>query len=172
MPRTDALARRDLLEDPAAPDALLAFLTIDHPRLAQPIRVVSDVTDYRIDGATWIGIPFDARPVTDGDGLPEGRLRMEAVTRRLPAALRAVTGRAQVALALRSSADFDLGTLPRVPAGPLPPPVYAFERFELRDIAFDPGQGVVEGRLAPVDYTAEPCPALRATQDVCPGLFW
>lgn len=172
MPRPDALARRDLLEDPAAPHALLAFLTIEHAALAGPIRVVSDVTDYQIDGALWQGVIFDARPVTDAEGLPEGRLRMEAVSRRLSEAVRKVTGRAQVAMEIRSSADFDLTVLPRVPLGPLPAPIYAFRRFELRDISCDPGGGTIEGRLAPVDYTAEPCPSIRATQAVTPGLFW
>lgn len=169
MSRVEAEARRVELEAENSPDALIAFLTVAHPALASPIRVVSDVFAYEVDGARYEGFPFGFKLLTDGDGLPRTELRIEAVDRRLSQALRGLTGRAEVALDLRSTADFDLSADPRVAVGPATP-IYAFRHFTLRDVAGSASE--INGTVSLVDYAVEPWPAIRATEGRAPGLFW
>lgn len=169
MTRAAALARRDVLEAEASPEAVLAFLTLTHPALAQPIRVVSDVMDYVVDGDVYLGFPFDFKLLTDADAPPRTELRIEAVSRRLSRALRSLTGQTEVALALRSTADFDLGQEPRVATGPAAP-IYAFSRFTLRDVTGTATE--ISATITLADYAVEPVPAIRATENRCPGLFW
>lgn len=168
MSRAGAVAARAALENPDAPDALLAFLTITHPGLADPIRVVSDVIDYLRDGLTFVGIPFAFRPLTDRDGNPMTELRMSNVDRRLAQAIGKFTGRPTVALELCSTADFDLSVVPREPLGTVAP-IYAFSAFSLVNITVTATDITAEVILQ--DYGVEPWPAIRATQDRLPGLF-
>lgn len=156
------------LETADSPDALLAFLTITHDNLADPIRVVSDVLDYVVGGVTWVGMPFGYRLLTDGDGGARTQLVMQAVDRRITQALIASRERAKVKLELRSSADFDLSVIPRVELVSNAP-VYAFSGFELINVTGDALQ--IAGDVELADYSAEPWPRLRATQDLLPGLF-
>jgi hypothetical protein len=166
--RAGAIAARAALENPDAPDALLAFLTITHPGLADPIRVVSDVIDYLRDGVTYVGIPFEFKPLTDRDGNPMTQLRMSNVDRRLAQAIRGFTGRPTVALELCSTADFDLSVQPREPVGAVAA-IYAFHSFSLVNIIVTATDITAEVILQ--DYGVEPWPAIRATQDRLPGLF-
>ena len=169
MSTTEALARREEIEAEASPDALLAFLTITHPNLITPIRVVSDVKPYVLDGDRYEGMPFDCQLVTDGEGQSQTELRIQNVDRRLSEAARAVTGRAKVTLELRSSADFDLTVEPRVSLGSFAP-LRGFRNFELRDLVWN--QIELRGRLMLHDYTVEPYPGIRAIQSRFPGLFF
>lgn len=156
------------LEAPETPDALLAFVTITHPLLPQPIRAVSDVLDYVVDGATYVGLPFDFAPLTDGEGPPMTELRIQNVDARIGRALLALNDRAQVSLEIRSSADFDLSQEPRteLPGGSV---IYAFSGFDLIDVTGTVAE--ISGRVMLRDYSQEPWPGLRCTQSRLPGLF-
>lgn len=166
--RTISAAVRQGLETADSVDALLAFLTITHVNLADPIRVVSDVLDYQIGGVTWLGVPFNYRLLSDGDGTARTQIVMEAVDRRISQALRSATERAKITLELRSSADFDLTVIPRIEAVSNPP-VYAFAGFELINVTGDALQ--ISGDIELADYTVEPWPYHRGTQDLLPGLY-
>jgi hypothetical protein len=156
------------LEAPEGVDALLAFLTIRHPLLPQPIRVVSDVLDYVVDGETFIGLPFDFGILSDGEGPPMTELKMQNVDARIGRALLGLNDRANVSLEIRSSADFDLSQDPRteLPGGSV---VYAFTGFELIDVTGTVAD--ISGRVMLRDYSQEPWPGLRCTQTRCPALF-
>lgn len=156
------------LEAFETPDALLVFLTITHPGLSDPIRVVSDVMDYLVDGQTFIGMPFDYALLTDDEAAPQAELRMQNVDRRIGMALRQIKDRAKVKLEIRSSAEFDLSQDPRteVSSGAT---IYAFEQFDLMDITVNAVE--ITGRVMLRDYTQEGFPGIRATQSRCPGLF-
>lgn len=167
MSRPGAVAARVALENPHAPDALLAFLTITHPGLAEPIRVVSDVMDYLRDGQLYTGIPFGFALLTDGDEMPRTQLRLSAVDRRLSQAVRAFTGRPSVRLEIASSADFDLTRDPREPFGAVAN-LYGFSDFGLAEIDAAPGE--ITGEVVLHDYATEPF-GLRGTQDLLPGLY-
>lgn len=156
------------LENPESPDALIWFLTIEHPSLGDPIRLVSDVFDYVVDGATYIGLPFDARPLNDSDQPPAAQLVVPNIDRRIGAALERVTDRAVVAAVARSTADFDLTVNPRTATG-TPGTVYAFSNFELSDVQCN--AMALTGTVRLIDYAQEPWPWVSATADRFPGLF-
>jgi hypothetical protein len=156
------------LEQTSSPDALIWFLTITHDNLSEPIRVVSDVFDYIVGGETFTGLIFDVKVISDTDQTPYSELRVQNVDRRIGQALREAQGRAKVEAIAYSTADFDLTKDPREEAG-TPAEVYAFRHFELSDVEVNAAE--VTGRIMLADYTQEPWPSLRATADICPGLF-
>ena len=168
MSRASAVAARAALENPDAPDALLAFLTISHPGLADPIRVVSDVIDYLRGGVTYTAIPFGFSLLTDRDGNPATQLRLSNVDRRLAQAVRGFTGRPTVAIELCSTADFNLALDPREPIGAVAT-IYSFSQFSLVNIQVTAAEITADVILQ--DYGVEPWPSVRATQDRLPGLF-
>lgn len=156
------------LEAADSSNALLAFLTVTHPLLPNPIRVVSDVIDYVVGGQTFTGLPFGFEPLTDGEGAPMTELRIQNVDARIGRALLGLNDRAQISLEIRSSADFDLSQDPRVeiPGGSV---IYAFAGFDLVDVTVTVAE--VTGRVMLRDYSQEPWPGLRCTQSRMPGLF-
>lgn len=156
------------LEAPDSVDALLVFLVITHPLLTDPIRVVSDVMDYTVDGNLHVGVPFEPRILTDNEGPSMTELGMQNVDRRIGLALQVLPDRAKVAMFIRSSADFDLSLDPReeIPGGSQ---IYGFEQFELIDVTCTVADLV--GRVMQRDYSQEPWPGQRCTQTRCPALF-
>ena len=166
--RTEAADQRATLEAPDTPHALIAFLTIEHDALNDAIRVVSDVLPYQLDGQTYEPLIFGHRLLTDGDGPPRTQLVMSNVDRRIGQALRRTSIRARVRLELRSTADFDLTVVPRTEAI-TNPPIYAIRDFELVNVSAD--ATTITGDVQLTDYSAEPWPYIRATQDRLPGLY-
>ncbi|MCU0909793.1 MAG: DUF1833 domain-containing protein [Rhodobacteraceae bacterium] len=167
MSRAGAVARRAELEAEANPHAQLPFLEITHSGLTRPIRVVSDVFDYVWRGHTWLGLPFEIDLLTDGDAPPEARVRVQNTDRRIGEALRTMPDRAQLALSLLSSADFDLSVNPRVEVGTAAV-IYGYAHFELVDVDADATQLV--GRIFLRDLAQE-IYGFAATEARAPGLF-
>lgn len=155
-----------------SPNALLWFLVISHPNLSPPIRVVSDVFDYVIDGDTYLGIPFGVKTLTDTDQTPSTEISVQNIDRRITEALNndLAGERAMVSAFAISSADFDLTVEPRVVLSGTPTRVYSFEMFELADVRGDVLE--ITGRVTLIDFEQEPWPFLRATKDIFPGLFF
>lgn len=168
MSRAAAESVRAQLEDPSSPHALLGFLTITHPALAEPLRVVSDVMDYTFGGALFIGLPFGFKLLTDTEAAPITQLQIQNVDRRIGQALRSMTGRAGVKLQLLSSSDFDLSQDPRTEIGTAAV-IYGFAHFSLRNVSV--GAIEITGDVVLQDFSTEPWPHVRATQDRLPGLF-
>ena len=168
MTRATAIAARAELERTSSPHALLAFMTITHPALAEPLRVVSDAMDYTFGGALFIGMPFGLDLLPDSDATATTQLRMQNVDRRIGQALRSMTGRATVQLQLMSSVDFDLTQDPRTEIGSAAQ-IYGFAHFSLRNVTVNATE--VTGEVIFHDYSTEPFPHIRATQDRLPGLF-
>lgn len=166
--RTIPATTRRALESPDSPDALLVFLTITHPGLADAIRVVSDVLDYSVDGQTFIGMPFGFRQLSDNDAGARTQIVVQAVDRRISKALLAAQSRAKVKAEVRSSADFDLSVVPRVEIVSSPP-IYGFFGFDLINVTGDATQ--ISGDVEIADYTVEPWPSIAGTQDRLPGLY-
>ncbi|MEL6170577.1 MAG: DUF1833 family protein [Pseudomonadota bacterium] len=164
----------EALNQPSSSIALLPFLTITHPSLAPTVRVVSDHFDYVFGGNTYAGMPFDARPMTDGENAPFAQLVMQNVNAAVSRALETAEERAQVVLTLYASIDFDLTQDPRVPIsnafGQITPgKVYEYAGFELTQIEVTPAS--ITGRVSLPDYGREPWPPIQATEDRYPGLF-
>jgi hypothetical protein len=168
MTRDIGAAPKAALQAPESVDALLAFLTITHLALPEPIRAVSDVLDYVINGKTFSGLPFEFGILTDNEGPPMTELRVQNVDRRIGLALLGLNDRAKVSLEIRSSADFDLSVDPRVeiPGGA---PLYQFVEFDLIDVTVTAAD--ITGRVMLRDFSQEPWPGRRCTQSRSPGLF-
>lgn len=168
MTRQISVPVRQSLEAADSPDGLLAFLTITHPGLGEPIRVVSDVMDYEVGGALYHGVIFGYRLLSDAETGARSQIVVQAVDRRITLALLNLQARAQVTLELRSTADFDLTQDPRTELV-ASAPVYAFRDFDLVNVSGDASQ--ITGDVEIADFTVEPWPSTRATQDRLPGLF-
>ncbi|MGR3495149.1 DUF1833 family protein [Citreimonas sp.] len=170
--RTLAARHEADLDSADSPAALMWFLSIEHPQLLDPIRVVSDLFDYVINGHTYVGMPFEVLPLTDNNQTPSAELRVQNIDRRIGQALEIDTAgtRAIVSASAHSSDDFDLTVEPRVPldANDLPT-IYQFQRFELADVRANAVE--ITGRITLIDITQEPWPYIRATADRFPGLF-
>ena len=155
------------IEEAESPDAIIAFLTVKHPRLSAPIRVVSDLFDYVVGGNTFLGLPFEFSLLSDDEAAAQTELRIQNVDRRIGLALRAIPDRAQITLEIRSTADFNLSVDPRTEIATSV--VYSFADFDLVDVTVTAEE--VRGRVMLRDYSQEVFPGIRATQSRCPGLF-
>jgi hypothetical protein len=152
-----------------SPSAILGFITISHENLPKPIRIVSDPIDFEFGGELWVGCPFEFSLLNDNDSAPTTQIRVQNVDRRIGEAIRSISERAQVALEARSTSEFNLSVVPRVPLGVLAPPIYSFRHFDLIDVTVNSME--ITGTIILRDYTQESYPGKRATQTRCPGLF-
>lgn len=162
----EALA--DDLRSELSRNAILAFLTIENDALEDPIRIVSDPLDFEVGGDLFVGCPFEISVVSDTDQHPVAELRIQNVDRQIGDAVQAAVGRITVAVAIRSTAGFDLTAIPRaeVSGDSL---ILAYRDFELVEVTVNDVQ--VTGRLMLRDYTQEPWPSGRATKSRCPALY-
>jgi hypothetical protein len=157
------------LQRATSPHAMLAFVTLTHPRLPNgALRYVADVLDYVRGGKTYTavgaGLPL---PMADDDETePRIRVTLPNVNRQIGQTLVAVRSRIVVQVDILSSADFDLTTNPRTEIGTATP-VYSLRDFSIVDAAFD--QVLAEVTLIMRDYAQEPFGS-RATIDLLPGL--
>lgn len=159
---------RDGLEAEAGPDALVAFLTLTHPNLAAPLRLVSDVVDYERGGLSWTGVLFGWRPLNDTEGVPASELVLPNVDRVVSRALDRVRQRAGVTLELCSTRDFSPSGNPRTELTSAAV-VYGFTGWELVGLDWDVSEA--RGRVILRDYAQEPFPGRSATEALLPGLF-
>lgn len=157
------------LEREASAEAILAFLTIRHPGLREPIRVVSDVFDYVYGGATYTGLVFGFAVLTDTEEQPYTQLVVQNADRRIGQALLGMNGSAQIAVDVLAASHFDLAQVPRQPVG-TPVPSYRFTQFELANVTTDAAE--ITGRVQlRTDYAQEPWPRIYATQNLLPALY-
>lgn len=157
MPRTlSTPAMRAMLAQETG-ECWLFFLTLSHPQLDPPIRVVNDHVNHDVDGVTWVGYHFDVTmpPETDGS-VPRVRLSIDNIDRSIVTALRQLPSSPTVSFRIA------LATSPAVTeAGPFD--------FTLHDATYD--ALVVEGELRYEDVLNEPCPAELMSPNSFPGLF-
>lgn len=158
----------DTLNDPYSPHVLLAFATIEHPALETPIRAVTDTVDYLRGGETYKACMFGYRLVTDAQGAPRTVMQVPNVMDEFGPALRQMDRRPQVTVEILSSEDFDLTASPRTEIGS-PPVIYKMLRFEMASINVD--AVLIEAQVVLREFSQEPFPRTRATQDRFPGLF-
>lgn len=166
MTLTDA--QRTELNRPDSPNALIAFLTIEHGQLGGALRLVCDVLEYVRGGETWTPVLFDYRLVPDEGRPPRTVLTVPNVDRRIGRALRAVITPPRITLELLSSEDFDLTVVPRQEIATAAV-IYEYREFEVASVEISPA--AVEATVMLRDYSQEPWPFVRATQDRLPGLF-
>lgn len=166
MSLTDA--QKAALRDPRSPEALIAFLTIRHPGLTAPLRLVRNTVDMVKGGATFTAAMFDYAVIPDSDRGPMTELRIPNVDRRIGAAVRQLTDRGNIAIEICSSADFDESVDPHTEIGTAAE-IYSFAEFEVMSVTVTASD--VTARVGLRDYSQEPWPYLRATENRFPGLF-
>lgn len=156
------------LEAEDSAHALLCFLTISHPSLAAPLRLVNDLVDYDRGGDLFTGLPFEFTPLTEDERAGQGELVVQNISREIGLAIDGLDVRPQVSIEICSSADFDLTVEPREELG-TPAEIYGFSGFEITEVEVDAIEA--RARIALRDIDAEPWPYIRATEARCPGLF-
>jgi len=162
-----ASLRREL-EKQESPETILAFLTITHPNLNDPIRVVCDPEDFILNGETYIGFLFEWGILSDSQPTPEARLTVQNVDRVIGDTIRTLVGPPRVKIELIAASEFDLTVSPRTHTG-TPSVEYLADKLYLVDVEADALQ--VSGRLVTLNYTQQMWPAPVATQARCPGLY-
>lgn len=160
---------RDALNRRPGEAPVLAFLSLSHPDLSEPIRLVADAVDYVRGGVLWTGLLFDVVLLAETDRMPEARLSIPNVDSRIGATLRTLSGPVVVAIELVAGADFDAATTPRQEIGAAEV-IYAARTLRLYGVEVDAAtaSGVLRRRGTP---DSEPWPLTSATQDLTPGVF-
>lgn len=175
MPRALSAGFAEDLAAETSGDIHLFFLTISHPALGDPIRVVSDVVDYIRDGQRWTGCPFSLDLPTDDERAPRAKIGLQNVDRRIGAALLdpALGTSPELMIELLSSADFAEpalidGIMTRAEAV-TPSVEYAAPALRLRNTSGDVGS--ISADIGSYDLTGQPWPRIRTTADRCPGVY-
>lgn len=170
MPRVISTDFRNNLEASANPDAVLIFATITHATLADPIRIVNDIVDYVWQGKTYTGIPFQIELLTDNDAAPSAKIRIQNVNGVIGQAVLGLKSSPRIQLDVLASSDFGAAVANvRTEIG-TPTVEYSAPRLRLRNVSGD--AMMVEGELWSYDVSREPFPAIRATKERLPALFF
>lgn len=158
MPRPVSTAFRRAVNARETGECFLLFLTLRHPSLASPIRVVNDGVDHTVGTDVYLRFPFQITLASDSrDTTPRGQLEICNVDREIVAALRRASGppiEVEVFLAMASSPSV-------IEAGPL--------SFTLRDTTYD--AMTVSGTLVVQDIRNKKYPPRVFDPSVAPGLF-
>ena len=157
MPRSVSATLKQAAFAQETGEAVLELVTLDHPDLGGPLRMVNNLTDVVSRGNTFVAFPFMLTlPAEDEDRAGEARLTIDNVSGEIAAALRSISSPATVTLevVLASSPDTVEASAPD---------------YQLRDVTIDVGQ--VSGRLTLEDFESEPYPAGRMSPLRFPGLF-
>lgn len=141
----------------------LALLTITHPSLAAPIRLVNDAvsatgaTTIVRGGQTYVAYPFDLiLPSDTDDGPPRARLTVDNVAREIVQLVRSAAPAPQVTMDIINAAAPD-----DAPA--------SFGPFKFGTPEYDDYQVTTDLVLA--DNTLEPYPYRRYSAEFFPALF-
>lgn len=167
MPRPISLSFRAALESPNNDDPPIVFLRITHATLGDPLRICGDLTDFVLDGDTYIGFPFVFQILSDTDTAPVAKLGIQNVDDRIGRALRSISTPLGIEMEIYAASDWDLTVRPRVPLG-TPALQYRATNLELRQVRVD--ASAVSGTLMSRSYIDEPWPSLKALPSVLPGV--
>ena len=146
----------------------LVFLTIEHPDLGTPLRVVSDGKDFVLGGNTYSGFPFEITLLSDTNRPPEARLTIQNVDQRIIRLVRRIVDPPRLSFDVIWSDQFDLTVDPRTEIGTASK-MYSAQQCYLTDIEAD--VEAVSGIIRSWDFTKELYPGEMAVKDSFPGLF-
>lgn len=155
------------------------FVTITHPDLDDPIRVVQDANgvDYQWNGSVYKGMPFDFELMSDTEQAPVGSCAIANVTSEIGQKIRNCNPAIipQVNAYLLSRADFSANINGGVgPNGALTEIGTADVQLKmelLRLVRASVDNIKVQGELKSFDFTSEPFNR-RATPGRLPGIFY
>lgn len=158
------------IEKQASEEALLIFLSIYHEDLIEPIRVVSDVENFILDGDEYVGFDFKINLLSDSDSAPQARLTIMNVDEQIGRAVQRSTSPVNLSLQILPMSEFDTSVVPRTQLNTPAIRVYRAAHLRLTEVTGDLMQ--ISGKISSWDYSQEPWPALKATESRFPGLFW
>jgi len=151
-------------------EALLVFLTIYNVRLYEPIRVVSDPENFILDGKEYQGFEFNISLLSDDDSAPKANLSIQNTDERISRAILETTEPIYLDLQVIALSEFDMTQYPRTEKSNPSVRTYRAKYLRLTDVT---GNSLsMTGTLRSWDYTQETWPALKATEDRFPALFW
>ena len=168
MARAISSALRRLLLLQESGEAIVCFLTISHPSLAEPIRVVSDGVGYAWDGEDWTGFPFRWQLLTDDETAPRCQIELQNADRRIGDKLKGLTSTVRLQIDIVAASEFDQTADPRTPLG-TPPVEYSAAHLRLANVSVD--AMMITGDIVSRDYSQDAFPGRLATQDRFPGLY-
>lgn len=168
MPRNVTASFRRSAEANFADEVDLIFLTISHPTLATPIRVVWDTVDYVKGSQTYTGFPFDISILSDDEQPPTAQLQIQNVDPRIGDTIQSLLTPPRLLIELAQSSDFNLAVTPRTEVGTATI-VYSADKLYLINVSVDVLN--ITGQIVGWDYQQRVWPAERATQANFPGLF-
>ena len=139
-------------------DALLTALEIEHPAAAQPVRVINDTRNRRIEGAEYVALRFDAKLADDiGGQVPQAELGIDNVGRELTQWIEATGGGVGATVRVMLVLDIE------------DPPVEWEVMLDVASMAVD--QERVTARLGFDPLLGRAAVALRHDPQTSPGLF-
>lgn len=137
-------------------EVYLVLLTIAHPGLAQPIRVVNNNENATSRGNEFVAYPFEIElPGEDSDQPPLARLRIDNVDRMIVATIREIASPPSVTIEVVLASQPDTVEV-------------AFESLVMRNVSYD--AVAVTGELVFEQIVVEPV-ATTMTPAKFPGLF-
>ena len=146
------------LHESAPADRLLTALEIDHPAVAQPVRVINDTANREIEGNDYAALRFDARLADDVDGqVPQAELAIDNVGRELTQWIEAAGGGIGATVRVMLVLDID------------DPPVEWEVTLDVAGMSV--GQERVTARLGFDPLLGRAAVALRHDPQTSPGLF-
>lgn len=181
---TDRLstAFRNEVEAQDSAEVALVFATVTHPELLFPICVVSEgdkgyseangkIVNYRYNGSLYFGCPFAIQLVTDDDRPPRAQVTLPNVDVRIGLEILPLIDSPKIKLEVLALSDFSAALDTDNARNPIGTPhvEYAADNLFLTSISGD--ALAVQGTLSGIDYTSEPWPKIRTTQDRLPGLY-
>jgi len=156
MPRTLSNAALASMNAQATGEVWLVLLTLSHPTLATPIRLVNNNEDVVSRGSTFLAFPFEVElPGEDPDQPPKAMLRIDNVDRRVVQTIRSITAPPTVTL------EVILASAPNTVE-------VSFTNMTLRNAQYD--TSTVSGELTFDSIYTEPV-TLTMTPSRFPGMF-
>jgi hypothetical protein len=171
MDRSVPASFRQVAESRFGDEVDLIFITVSHPNILEPIRVVCDTKDFIYGGEKFIGFFInDIQLLTDDDQPPKAQLVIQNVDPIIGETIRVMPNAARLKIELLSSEDFDLTTDPRVEKDSEDTEVvYTADKLFLTNVKVDVLQ--ISAEIVGWDYLQRVWPGQHVTKDLLPGAF-
>jgi hypothetical protein len=139
-----------------ADEVFLVLLTIAHETLADPFRFVRNRVRVTSRGNEFLASHFEIELPNDGADVPQARITVANVDRRIGQTLQAIVTPPSVTI------ELVLGSTPDTVER-------SWSQFQLTEVTWD--ALTVQGTLTRIAYWDEPWPYIRVTPSRFPGLF-
>lgn len=155
--RTVSTNAREAMNASQTGEIFLVTLDIDHPDLAQPLRVVNNNEAIISNGETYLATAFSfVLPAQEDGKISNSTLSIDNVDRNIVEIIRTITSFPTVVANVLLASDPDV-----IEAGPFD--------FQLRNVNYD--RNTVSGELIYESYMRDNCGTVKYKNTLFPGLF-